>query len=104
MEFRDLMREAHRMCTTLGGQGVPCVQCPVGQMCRFTFNQMSEERAKMLEEKVVKWANANPAPQPITWGEWISEISGSVVDGDLLGSPVPERIVRMFDVKDDNNA
>ena len=84
------------MCVTLGGNGVPCIRCPVDNMCRMTFNQMSEERAKMLEERVTEWANANPEPQPPTWGEWISEISGRSVDEDLLRSPVPDNIIHKF--------
>lgn len=97
------MRQAHRMCVTLGGNGVPCIRCPVDGICRMTFNQMSEERAKMLEEKVIEWANANPEPQLPTWGEWIFEVSGQPVDGDLLSSKVPENIMRMFNTKENNN-
>ncbi len=71
-EFKEVMRQARRMCNRIPLH--KCGDCKVhsGKMClfkRYPVN-MTEENAAELERVVMAWAEEHPEPRCPTWVEW----------------------------------
>lgn len=70
-EFKEVMRQAKRMCDA---NGDTCLGCPLTSRegCVFikTPYNLTEEEAAKREKIVMDWAAAHPEPRYPTWVEW----------------------------------
>lgn len=77
-EFIEVMRQARRMCNSFGGECSD--KCPLNsaiQVEEGCYRDLCicvcggyEEAYKLIEERVMQWATAHPAPVYPSWNEW----------------------------------
>ena len=71
-EFREVIRQAHRMCDTYD-----CDHCPLtyeSVLCALASDKdLTYAVIKKFESKVMQWAKEHPEPQYPTWAEWHKE-------------------------------
>ena len=98
-EFRDVMKQFKRMCRrdTRDTQDCPMYcgpSCNIGH-CRW----IAFERPDEFERVVMDWAAKHPEPEYPTWQAWLAEVSGQMVDADLLKSPIPADIAQKLGIE-----
>ena len=71
-EFRDVMRQARRMCKAQED----CESCPLWNtanfFCKLDIVCYSDD--SMIESIVMKWAKEHPEPVYPTWAEWQNSV------------------------------
>lgn len=95
-EFQKVMHEWKRMCAATSF----CEVCPLkDEKCWATSPANMVGDSKSIEAIIMAWAAEHPEPVYPTWGTWLAKVTGQVLDGDLLYSPIPADLAQKLGIK-----
>lgn len=89
-EFVDVMKQYNRMYKAhKKGVSIPVE----------ASYETAIKKPEFFEKVVMSWATEHPEPVYPLWGEWLAEVTGQMVDGDLLYSPIPADIAEKLGIE-----
>ena len=102
MEFAEVMRNWKRMCNTMNR----CDECPlIDTSCWAEQPDGLIDDFNAREERIIKWATANPEPVYPTFREWLISIGvidnmyiHSVIADILAVTPIPADIAQKLGI------
>lgn len=72
-EFKEVMKQAQRMCEYRRKRGLRCNDCDAVHICGLEIKHVGLDTLCTDADAVMLWAAENPEPQYPTWTEWLSK-------------------------------
>ena len=106
-DFAIIMRAWKRLCDSMESYGYDaCSHCPINQVipssgCVSIWDDdFGNYDWTAICDTIVEWFKEHPEKIYPTWKEWLSDVTGQMVDGDLLASNIPESIAEKYNIKE----